>query len=103
MQIPIFARIASEVLPVGTVSGDVERLFSISGKVCSPDRSCLSGDSVKMLTSLYYWLKEEYCYESRKDAARKAKDKRFCQISFNLITQDAEEDEDDVTGEDENY
>ena len=56
-----------------------------------------------MLTALYYWLKEEYCYESRKDAARKAKDKRFCQISFNLITQDAEEDEDDVTGEDENY
>ena len=103
LQIPIFARIASEVLPVPTVSGDVERLFSISDKVCFPDRSCLSGDSVKMLTAVYYWLKEEHCYESRKDAARKAKDKRFCQISFDLIIQDAVENEDDVTGEDENY
>ena len=57
LQIPIFARISSEVLPVSTVSGDVERIFSISGKVCSPDRSCLSEDSVNMLTSLYYWLR----------------------------------------------
>ena len=56
-----------------------------------------------MLTALYYWLKEEYCYEFRKDAARKAKDKRFCQISFDLIIQEAQEDEDDVTGEDEYY
>ena len=56
-----------------------------------------------MLTALYYSLKEEYCYESRKDAARKAKDKRFCQISFDLIIQEAHEDENDVTGEDENY
>ena len=56
-----------------------------------------------MLTALYYWLKEEYCYESRKDAARKAKDKRFCQISFALIIQETQGDEDDVTGEDENY
>ncbi len=39
LQILIFARISSEVLPVSTVSGDVERIFSISGKVYSPDRS----------------------------------------------------------------
>ena len=58
---------------------------------------------MKMLTALYFWLNEEYRYESRKDAARKAKDKRFCQISFDLIIQEAQEDEDDVTGEDENY
>ena len=37
LQIPIFARNSSEILPVSTVSGDVERIFSISGKVCSPD------------------------------------------------------------------
>ena len=104
LQIPIFARISSEVLPVSTVSGDVERIFSISGKVCSRDRSCLSGDSVNMLTSLYYWLKEEHCYESRKDAARKERDRRFCKISLDLIIQDAVEDEDDTTGgEDEEY
>ena len=56
-----------------------------------------------MLKSLYYWLKEEHCYESRKDAARKEKDKRFCKISLDLIIQDAVEDEDDTTGEDEEY
>ena len=56
-----------------------------------------------MLTSFYYWLKEEHCYESRKDAARKEKDKRFCKISLDLIIQDAVEDEDDTTGEDEEY
>ena len=78
-------------------------IFSIGGKVCSPDRSCLSGDSANMLTSLYFWLKEEHCYESRKDAARKERDKRFCKISFDLFIQDAVEDEDDTTGEDKEY
>ena len=42
LQVPIFKRIAAVVLPVATVSGDVERIFSISGKICSPDRSCLT-------------------------------------------------------------
>ena len=56
-----------------------------------------------MLTSLYYWLKEENFYVSRKDASRKAKDKRFCKISIDLIIQDAVEDEDDTIGEDEDY
>ena len=78
-------------------------IFSICGKVCSSDRHDLSGESVNMLTSLYYWLKEEHCYESRKDAARKAKDERFCKISFDLIIEDGVEDEDDTTGEDEEY
>ena len=103
LQIPIFAHISSEILPVSTVSGDVERFFSISGKVCSQVRSRLSGDSVNMLTSLYYWLKEEHCYQSRMDAARKARDKRFGKISLDLIIQDAVEDEDDITGEDDEY
>ena len=64
-------------------------------------QTCLSGNSVNLLTSLYYWLKEEHCYQSRKDAARKARDKRFCKISLDLIIQDAVEVEDDTTGEDD--
>ena len=65
----------------------------------------LSGDSLKMLTSLNYLLKEEqeHCYESRKEPARKARDKRFCKISLDLFIQDAVEDEDDTFGEDEEY
>jgi hypothetical protein len=46
-------------------------------------------DSVNMLTSFYNWLKEEHSYESRKDSARNARDKRFCKISFDLIIEDA--------------
>ena len=56
-----------------------------------------------MFTSLYYWLKEEHCYESRKDAARKERDKRFSKISLDLIIQNAAEVEDDTTDEDEEY
>jgi hypothetical protein len=56
-----------------------------------------------MLTSFYNWLKEEHSYESRKDSARNARDKRFCKISLDLIIQDAVEDEDDITGEDDEY
>ena len=100
MQIPIFKHSSAQVLPVATVSGVVERLFGISGMICSPVRSCLSGDTVNMmLISLYYWLKEDYCYVSKKEAARKAKDMRLCKINFDISIQDAVEYEDDATSE----
>ncbi len=56
-----------------------------------------------MLTSLSYLLKEEqeHCYESRKEPARKARDKRFYKISLDLFIQDAVEDEDDTFGDED--
>ena len=102
LQVPILKQIASVVLSVANISGDVERIFSIGGKIRSPDRSCLSGDSVSMLASLYYWLKEEYFHVYRKDSARKAKDKRLYQI-ITLIIQAAVDDEDGTIGENEVY
>ena len=44
------------------------REFSASVVTFAPQTGHVwSGYSVNMLTSLYYWLKEEHCYESRKD------------------------------------
>ena len=70
---PILARIAAILLPISACSADVERLFSISGKICSPQRSSMSGQSIDALTTLHYWLKEDYDYSSRKDRRRLAK------------------------------
>jgi len=57
-QFKILSRIAAQVLPVPACSADVERLFSISGKVCTPERSSMDGEMINILTSLHYWLKK---------------------------------------------
>jgi hypothetical protein len=90
---PILARIAAILLPISACSADVERLFSISGNICSPQRSSLSGKSIDTLTTLHYWLKEEYEYTSRKDRSRMAKDKRFTTLQVDLQILDGQEDE----------
>ena len=78
--------------------------MSISGKLCSSDRSCLYGDSVNILTCLYYYLKEVYCYVSRKDTAGKAKDKQSCRIRIDLTKRLCKtRTMDDAAGEDEGY
>jgi len=56
---PIIARVARNILgmPAGTV--DVERLFSLAGRVTAPRRSRLTPEHINQLTLLAAWLRED--------------------------------------------
>jgi len=63
----------------------------------------MDGEMINILTSLHYWLKEEYLYVSRKEACRKATDTRFCRIAVDLAISDGEELEEDALEDDPEF
>ena len=59
--LPILSRIAARILPTMASSTDVERMFSCTGRVNSPERARLSGEHINMLTIMRFW----YTHQSR--------------------------------------
>jgi hypothetical protein len=57
---PILSRITARVLPTAACSTDAERLFSIAGKICSPDRASLGSRMIDILTVMFYWLSDDF-------------------------------------------
>jgi hypothetical protein len=63
----------------------------------------MSGQSIDFLTTLHYWLKEEYEYTSRKDRSRMAKDKRFTTLQIGLQILVGEEETSNEACSDDEY
>jgi hypothetical protein len=109
-QFPIIARIAATVLAIPATSADVERLFSITGRILTKYRARLSADRVDMMTCLHGWLREEYEEEYGKGRRAKSREKRakvnarFASISAGLEIipgDDSAEDNDDESDEED--
>jgi hypothetical protein len=84
--LPIVFRIARRVVPARSSSTDVERLFSLTGRICSPTRSSLKPAMVNKLACMNLWLREELDYDkSNRKAGSKAASSRFVTLSANLV------------------
>lgn len=71
---------------------DVEGLFSVGGRICSPARSSLARDTVNCLaSSMNIWLKEEFGYMCRTPSERTAKVNKFASLSEELVKEAADE------------
>ena len=64
-QFPIMARIAEVVLPAPSTSGDVERIFSRSGIVCTTRRNRLKQNTIEKLVFLHQAYLENEVYNGR--------------------------------------
>lgn len=84
---PILSRIAARILPTAACSTDAERLFSISGKICSPDRSALGSKMIDMLTVMYYWLTDDFLQMCMNEKVRTAKHSRFARLDHDMEVQ----------------
>jgi len=102
---PIIARIAAVILAVPATSADVERLFSITGRILSKYRANLSAVRVDMMTCLHGWLKDDYEATYGKNDKRAAKrvkvDQQFATLSARLEIIPAPENPDEANGEDD--
>ena len=93
---PILFGIVRILLPARACSTNVERLFSLTGRICLPLRSSLSSDMVNRLACLNLWLRDHYKYESTKAATTKLSSKRFVSINIDLsISMQIGDDEED--------
>ena len=100
-KIPIFMRLARNILPSSPTSCNCEEFFSVTGRICSPLRSRLSPDMLEALSCLYYWKRDELKIIDPRQKTRRATCERFAVLSFNLtpVQQDVDDgenvDEDD--------
>jgi hypothetical protein len=72
------------VFATSACSTDIERLFSHSGDVCSPDRNSLSGMSLNILTTLNFVYREILGYVDKRTAKSASSCGRFCVLNIKL-------------------
>ncbi len=77
---PILYRIALVVLPAAATSSDVERLFSLSGRIFSVARASMKSESGSMWVCLKSWLQEEVNEKSRRVRKAEESGKRFATL-----------------------
>jgi hypothetical protein len=65
-KLPILFRIARRILASPACSTDVERLFSVTGFICSPLRAGLAPRVVNTLATMNLWLKEDHQYKNKR-------------------------------------
>ena len=102
-RLPILARLAARILAIPATSSDVERLFSITGRIASKARASLSPGRTHILTCLHSWLKAEQHppINTSREAKQAKKTQRFAMLSIALEVVPGDEDEDDDADEDE--
>jgi hypothetical protein len=67
---PTLARFALKVFAVSATSGDIERFFSHTGDVCTPDRSLLAPETINMLSTCNMYLRRKLgIFDSRNKAS----------------------------------
>jgi len=64
-QLLCWSRLAEVVLPIPATSGDVERVFSRSGIICTPRRNRLKPDTIKKLVFLHQAYLEAELFNAR--------------------------------------
>jgi len=69
-RLPALAMLAARNLSAAACSSEVERLFSVSGQITTQKRSSLSSNTVKMLSSLHVWLRDDQTYDSYRRISR---------------------------------
>lgn len=80
-QFPTLARIAVRVFATSATSADVERLFSHTGDVCTPDRSRLEPDKINKLSTCTMFLRREIGIVDKRNAASEARALRFTNLN----------------------
>lgn len=105
-EMPILCRMVRRIFPARACSTDVERLFSLTGRICSPLRNRLLPSMVNILACMNIWLREKFEYFNR-TAQRysQANVSKFVAINVNLelINPNCEWDvEDSDESDDEN-
>ena len=61
----IMARLCEVLLPIPATSGDVERIFSRGGIICTPRRNRLKQDTIQKLVFLHQAYLEDELFNSR--------------------------------------
>lgn len=96
---PIIARIAAQILAIPATSADVERLFSITGRILTKYRASLKAERIDMITCLHGWLKDDYEATYGKPDKRTEKrakaNARFAELNIRLEIDAGEEESDD--------
>lgn len=83
--LPILFSIIKRILPARPCSTDVERLFSLTGHICSPLRARLSPEMVNKQACLNMWLRDHYgIFNSTRVKARNLAFVKFVTINVNL-------------------
>ena len=102
----ILARLAASILAIPATSSDVERLFSITGRIASTARASVSAERINTLMCLHSWLKAEQRdnappNDNNREAKKARQSQRFAYLSIGLEVIPGNEDEDDNAGDDE--
>jgi hypothetical protein len=98
-QLPIHARIAAKVLAAPATSADVERLFSLAGRILCKMRARLTPAHVNELTCLNKWISGgKFERDTTLNMKRAKRNERFTTLSLKLelvAGEDTDEDESD--------
>jgi len=84
--LPCLAYLASRILSAPACSSDVERLFSVSGQICTQKRTSLSPLMVNILSSLHVWLRETEEYDTYKRLRREIRCRAYAQRTIDNAT-----------------
>jgi hypothetical protein len=84
--LPCLAYLASRILSAPACSSDVERLFSVSGQICTQKRTSLSPVMVNMLSSLHVWLRDTEEYDTYKRVRREIRCRAYAQRTIDNAT-----------------
>lgn len=101
IELPIHARLAAKILSAPATSADVERLFSLSGRILCKLRSSLTADHVNELTSLNKWLNEEKQERDKIENSKAGKSARVAQkfttlsLKLELVAGESSDDYDE--------
>ncbi len=63
LALPLLFSIVKRILPARSCSKNIERLFSLAGRICPPFRSSLSADMVNKHACLNMRLSDSYYME----------------------------------------
>jgi hypothetical protein len=81
---PILARLARRFLAPAPTSCNVEEMFSVVGRICSPLRSRLVPEMLEALSCLHGWKKGDFNYTDARTDKRAKTAERFATLSISL-------------------
>jgi hypothetical protein len=100
--LPILFRIARRILPARPCSTDVERLFSLTGRICAPNRLNMSGHLINKQACLNLWLRSKYgLYDATRSLASKESSKKFISLNLDLSMTSPEGGEEELSSDSE--
>ena len=100
--LPIHARLAAKILAAPATSGDVERFFSLAGRILCKTRAKLTADHVNEMSCLNKWINANMNgNNSIVETKRSKATSRFTTLSLMLELEGGEDSDESDEEEDE--